>query len=737
MPTKTPIQFLPLPPKAQLLTHNLTPDPFTPDADTFHNDIQKNKPSLQRRARLLNGSAHFSFVAPLPYSFPYKIVVEEGLNQEERTKAVEGWLSAKEASEEVDLRSGKETTLKVFGSGGRIKEYYLIGVARRGVEECLPDLDVGDAYEYIGKPALSAKTRDALNNSILNPNANKDGEVEIIAPKPSQPANEDVKDDIARSAQIRQTFTDIVAGNTVLIDSSKERGYAPWSLRYSGHQFGNWAGQLGDGRAISILEVPHPNDVNLTYELQLKGAGRTPFSRGADGLAVLRSSIREYLGAEAINALGIPTTRSLSLVVYPTLPVHRESVIPEKAAIATRMAPSFIRIGNFQGVSSPPKEYAVGFTGQQEPDYEALRILGEYVSRKVLQLKLSGVEGKSAPWGKELVLEVARRNGRMVAGWQVYGFMHGVMNTDNISILGLTIDYGPYAFMDVFDENHICNHTDEEGRYAYKYQPTMIIYAIRALWAALAPLIGAELELGHAVEPGWAENVSKEKIDEWRQDAIELQQEAADVVMQAFQEEYWALLRKRFGLLKTSQSDSNHVIRPFLRLLEAHELDFHSSFRLLSTFRPSISSIDKFVSILVPESQIPSQQRRETAENAVREWLEVYKRRVEEEKHEWVKEASGEDWEKRREEDMQKANPRFVLRQWVLEEVIKKVEEDWESGKRVLAKTLDMASSPFNKWGAEDDPRADEELDEESREERRYCGMGPKRFIGFQCSCSS
>jgi len=240
---KKPIQYLLLPPTYQLLTHNLTADPFTPDANAFHEDVQKTKPSLQRRARLLDEKAHFSFVAPLPYPFPYRIEVEE---QEDRTKAVEGWLSAKEALKEVDL--GEGTTLKAYSSDERIQDYHLLGIARRGVEECLPSLDVGDALEYIGEGKLTA--RNAVKKTDKEVIEETNAEVDIIMEKPSQHTNGNAP--TPGPAKTRQILTDILSGNTVLMDPSKEHGYAPWSLRYSGHQFGNWAGQLGDGRAISI-----------------------------------------------------------------------------------------------------------------------------------------------------------------------------------------------------------------------------------------------------------------------------------------------------------------------------------------------------------------------------------------------------------------------------------------------------------------------------------------------------
>lgn len=195
------------------------------------------------------------------------------------------------------------------------------------------------------------------------------------------------------------------------------------------------------------MVTPHPEDPELTYELQLKGAGRTPFSRSADGLAVVRSSIREFLCAEgtfavmpswpcvdhcslAMHALGIPTTRSLTLISLPSVPVEREKL--ESASILTRMAPSFIRIGSFEALNPPERMFFLG-GGQQDPHHDALRVLGEWVAKRVLRLpgirwSEEGVEGDA--WGRELVLEVARRNARMVAGWQAYGFMHGVINTD-------------------------------------------------------------------------------------------------------------------------------------------------------------------------------------------------------------------------------------------------------------------------------------------------------------------
>ncbi|KIM92020.1 hypothetical protein PILCRDRAFT_57074, partial [Piloderma croceum F 1598] len=381
----------------------------------------------------------------------------------------------------------------------------------------------------------------------------------------------------------RQDLLDILSEDAALMSDSPETGFAPWSLRYSGHQFGTWAGQLGDARVISVLVTPHPSDPDLTYELQLKGAGRTPFSRSADGLAVLRSSIREFLGAEAINALQIPTTRSLSLISLPSLPVARER--EESACILTWVAPSFMRIGSFEAFNGPSNMFFFG-GGQQDPDWEGLRVLGEWVAKRVLRLEAAN-QGRA--WGKELVMEVARRNAEMVAGCQVYGFMHGVMNTDNISVLGLTIDYGPYAFMDVFDPYHICNHTDQEGRYAYKYQPNMIIYACRHLLNTLSPLIGAESVLGNKpVGPGWMQGASDETIAEWGEKGKESREEMEVLIQTTCSVEYGRLMKKCLALRRQEKSDENHLVQPLLDIMAEHKLDFHATFRKLSFFKPSL-----------------------------------------------------------------------------------------------------------------------------------------------------
>ena len=244
-------------------------------------------------------------------------------------------------------------------------------------------------------------------------------------------------------------------------------GSAPLASVYSGHQFGVWAGQLGDGRALLLGEVRTPSGASL--ELQLKGSGMTPYSRMGDGRAVLRSSVREFLCSEAMHGLGIPTTRALC-VTGSDQPVRREEI--ETAAVVTRVAPSFIRFGHFEHFSHG---------GQPEE----LRALADYVIAHYYPACREAENPYAA-----LLAEVVRRPAAMVAQWQAVGFMHGVMNTDNMSILGLTIDYGPFQFMDGYDPRHICNHSDHAGRYSYENQPAIANWNLFALGQALLPLIG-------------------------------------------------------------------------------------------------------------------------------------------------------------------------------------------------------------------------------------------------------
>ena len=324
----------------------------------------------------------------------------------------------------------------------------------------------------------------------------------------------------------QEDFVAALTGNAV------PEGAQPLSAVYSGHQFGVWAGQLGDGRAILLGDVPGPEG---RMELQLKGAGKTPYSRMGDGRAVLRSSIREFLCSEAMAALGIPTTRAL-VVTGSNQRVMRESL--ETAAVVTRMAPSFVRFGSFEHWHYRDKP-------------EELRTLADYV----IDTFYADLRGAVNPYAA-LLAEVTRRTARMIAGWQAVGFMHGVMNTDNMSILGLTLDYGPFGFMEAFDVNHICNHTDQGGRYSYANQVAIGHWNCYALGNALLPLI----------------------------ETVEAAQEALDVYMPEFERHLDLLLHAKFGLAETREGD-RALIDGLFTIMQASHVDFTLLFRRLADLK--------------------------------------------------------------------------------------------------------------------------------------------------------
>lgn len=313
------------------------------------------------------------------------------------------------------------------------------------------------------------------------------------------------------------------------------RGMQPLASVYSGHQFGVWAGQLGDGRAILLGEVDTPSG---PMEIQLKGSGLTPYSRMGDGRAVLRSSIREFLCSEAMFHLGIPTTRALA-ITGSALPVRRETV--ETAAVVTRLSPSFIRFGHFEHFC-------------HHDQHAELRQLADFVIRHHYP------ECLDAPQPYVALLEaVTRRTARLLADWQAVGFAHGVMNTDNMSILGLTIDYGPFGFLDAFDPGFICNHSDTQGRYAYARQPNVALWNLHALAQALLPLVGEGEE------------------------ASDLLLEALEPYRTEFPAALEARMRAKLGLA-TEQPADRELIDGLLKLMAADRVDFTIAFRRLADF---------------------------------------------------------------------------------------------------------------------------------------------------------
>lgn len=318
-------------------------------------------------------------------------------------------------------------------------------------------------------------------------------------------------------------FTELFSGHKIW--SSAE----PRAMVYSGHQFGSYNPKLGDGRGLLLGEVV--NHAGEHWDLHLKGAGSTPYSRMGDGRAVLRSSIREFLASEALYALGIPTSRALCVTVGDN-PVYRER--EERAAMLLRLSQSHIRFGHF--------EYFY-YTRQ----HTQLRELLDFTLRSCYPECL-----KEANPDLAMYREVLQRTAEMVAGWQVYGFCHGVMNTDNMSILGITFDFGPYAFLDAFDLNHVCNHSDHEGRYAFHRQPAIAQWNMACLAQTLTPYIEAETlkaELAH--------------------------------FMPIFERHYLRLMRRRLGWAGAQRGDSEQI-EQLLQLMQDSGSDFNLSLRLLA-----------------------------------------------------------------------------------------------------------------------------------------------------------
>jgi uncharacterized protein YdiU (UPF0061 family) len=322
------------------------------------------------------------------------------------------------------------------------------------------------------------------------------------------------------SDEALQVFT----GNARLPDST------PLASVYSGHQFGVWAGQLGDGRAIMLGETTDG------LEVQLKGSGRTPYSRMGDGRSVLRSSIREFLCSEAMHALRVPTSRALCVTGSPAS-VRREEI--ETAAVVTRVAQSFIRFGHFEHFAARDM-------------LDELRTLADYViDRYYPACRTTPQPGGNAY--AALLQAVSERTATLMAHWQAVGFCHGVMNTDNMSILGLTIDYGPFQFLDAFVPGHVCNHSDTQGRYAYNRQPNVAYWNLLCLAQALLPLIGGE----------------------------ETVQVALASYKSVFSTNFMARMRPKLGLTTERASDAE-LIDTILLLLAKNGVDYTIFWRRLS-----------------------------------------------------------------------------------------------------------------------------------------------------------
>ncbi len=312
-------------------------------------------------------------------------------------------------------------------------------------------------------------------------------------------------------------------------------GASPIAAAYAGHQFGHFVPQLGDGRAILLGEVVAPDGTR--FDIQLKGSGRTPFSRGGDGRAALGPVLREYIVSEAMAALGVPTTRALAAVTTGE-PVYRETMLP--GAILTRVASSHIRVGTFQYFAA-------------RADTEAVRQLADHVIAR----HYPDAAAAENPY-RALLDAVVARQAALVAHWLLVGFIHGVMNTDNCSVAGETIDYGPCAFMDAYDPATVFSSIDQHGRYAYGNQPRIAVWNLARLAETLLPLLAADQDK-----------------------AVEIAQDTLAAYSPHFEAAYFGGLRRKIGLA-TEQDGDTTLVNDLLKLMADNAADFTLTFRRLA-----------------------------------------------------------------------------------------------------------------------------------------------------------
>jgi len=434
-------------------------------------------------------------------------------------------------------------------------------------------------------------------------------------------------------------FAEVFSGNRLL------PGMDPFAMCYGGHQFGNWAGQLGDGRAINLADVV--NDQTGRWTLQLKGAGPTPYSRTADGLAVLRSSVREFLCSEAMHHLGVPTTRALSLVATGE-DVLRDMFYDghprlEPGAVVCRVAPSFTRFGNFQI-----------FTARG--DIETLRKLVDYT----IQTDFSHLGEPSPEVYLEWFAEVCRTTAAMIVQWMRVGFVHGVMNTDNMSILGLTIDYGPYGWLDDYDPNWTPNTTDAQGRrYRFAHQPQIAHWNLAQLANAIVPLF----------------------------QEIEPLQAALDRYVVDFEQGWEAMMAAKLGLETFQRERDEPLIRHLLEILQLAETDMTIFFRRLAAVSCDSDSgasgtAENQVETL-REAYYSAQQFRNHAPTKLVDWIRSYQARVQ---------AEGTPDEVRRRR-MNQVNPKYVLRNYLAQQAIDRSEQ---GDHQMIHELLDLMRRPYD-----------------------------------------
>jgi len=432
--------------------------------------------------------------------------------------------------------------------------------------------------------------------------------------------------DLDEGEATTQDFIDLLNGQKLL------EGSEPFCMCYAGHQFGYYVPRLGDGRAVNLGETQG-------WQLQLKGAGKSLYSRQGDGRAVLRSSIREYLMSEAMHALGVPTTRALAILGSQE---KVQRAVTEKGAIVLRMSSSWVRFGTF--------EYFY-----YHDEYEKLQALADYV----LHQSYPHLEGKEDAYYL-MYEEVVKGTAELMAHWQAVGFNHGVMNTDNMSIASLTIDYGPFSFLDRYEFNYTCNHTDEQGRYAFGNQPPIAYWNLSMLAEALSPILNLD---------------RSEKV--------------LETFSGLFTQKYLALMRAKLGLELADKEDVA-LIKELLSVLGELRLDYSHFFRTLSHYQGDKRDLLSMSALKEPLSK----------------WLEHYDKRLK-------KETSSD-----RNRKMCLTNPKYVLKNYILQEAIDKAEKGDNS---LVNDLLKLTHNPFD----------------EHPEFEIYAQATPDEYTNLKLSCSS
>ena len=433
-------------------------------------------------------------------------------------------------------------------------------------------------------------------------------------------------------------------------------GMQPYAARYGGHQFGHWAGQLGDGRAITLGEILGPD--HKRQELQLKGAGRTPYSRTADGRAVLRSSVREFLCSESMHHLGVPTTRALSLVATGES-VWRDMFYDgnqqaEMGAIVCRVSPSFVRFGNFEILAA-------------QGELDTLKSLADYVIKQHFPDLGAPSPIVYARWFEE----ICRRTATLMAHWMKVGFVHGVMNTDNMSILGLTIDYGPYGWLEGFDLEWTPNTTDAQGRrYCFGKQPEIAQWNLTRLAAALSPLI----------------------------DDRSLLERGLAVFNDTFQTTWRGMLADKLGLNSLDHEGDETLLSELFELLQQSEIDMTIFFRSLMNIplTTADNSLESSSLSGLLRHAFYTEEGFVHSQTSLNKWLHRYIARI----HLDMEAPNLTSFEGTRLQRMSRSNPKYVLRNYLAQQAIEGLQQGDSS---FMTRLIDVLRRPYDEQPSHND----------------------------------